>query len=756
MKYRWFPWKWIVGRLARRHGFLDPLTILAQMQRFAKPSEVGEPVELLRAGMVFHARGLLNTRAIQHNLDWVWPYWVERQFDPGDPSFIPRSFSFSHINLTHRNWTAVGVPDCPAMPIVDPRGLVTPAYNGWSCDAWVLAEDGRQLLPCRLLEAEQELVLEPELKVVTRSEADGLRLEAETAVVMENGGPVCRTRYRASGGGGATLVLSFRPYNPEGVSFVYDIVMREDGLGGQINKEESFVFDSAAEECAISDYEYGDVLRRLGRERVARREVHCGVGMATAAASFRIPDDGSREVVLRVPLSVKAEEDLVEPLRPGAVYPGWSEAMEGVASLEVPDRKFQFLFDAAVRTLILHSPGDVFPGPYTYKRFWFRDAAFMVNGLLALGMTGRAERAINRFAKRQTTAGYFLSQEGEWDSNGEALWSYRQFCRLTGGAPRQAWLKPIVSGARWIERKRMKRHGKHGHEGLLPAGFSAEHLGTNDYYYWDNFWGIAGLEAAADLLAGTEKDSYCEEFREAAARYRQTVEESIAGSRTHKETGAIPAAPSRRMDAGAVGSLAVDYPLRLWEPGDTRVLKTAEYLYEKCFVGGGFFQDMIHSGINAYLTIHLAQVFLRAGDPRAFELVEAVVRLASPTGQWPEAIHPRTEGGCMGDGQHAWAAADWVVMVRNIFVREEGECLVLLSGVPEKWLAAGESLRFGPTPTPWGPVTVYTKANEEKVEVTWQGEWRGDAPEIEVRLAGVPARVMAGEAGKVEVERTMA
>ena len=35
------------------------------------------------------------------------------------------------------------------------------------------------------------------------------------------------------------------------------------------------------------------------------------------------------------------------------------------------------------------------------------------------------------------------------------------------------------------------------HAGLLPAGFSAEHLGPNDFYYWDDFWSIAGLQAAA-------------------------------------------------------------------------------------------------------------------------------------------------------------------------------------------------------------------------------------------------------------------
>ena len=118
---KWFPWRFIVRRVAKAHGFLDPIALLTRLRRFAQPSEVHEPVELLRAGVVLHARGLLNSRVLQHNLDWVWPYWVERQFDPRDNAFVPRAFSLTHINLTHRNWTAIGLPDCLELPIVDPR-----------------------------------------------------------------------------------------------------------------------------------------------------------------------------------------------------------------------------------------------------------------------------------------------------------------------------------------------------------------------------------------------------------------------------------------------------------------------------------------------------------------------------------------------------------------------------------------------------------------------------------------------------------
>src|SRR3989338_3995774 len=110
----WLPWQFVVRRVARAHGFLDPIALLARLHRFAQPSEVLAPTELLRMGAVLHARGLMNSQTIQHNLDWVWPYWIVRQYDPHDPAFVPRAFSLTHINLTHRNWTAIGLPDVDA------------------------------------------------------------------------------------------------------------------------------------------------------------------------------------------------------------------------------------------------------------------------------------------------------------------------------------------------------------------------------------------------------------------------------------------------------------------------------------------------------------------------------------------------------------------------------------------------------------------------------------------------------------------
>jgi hypothetical protein len=737
--------RFLITRAARAYGFLDPVSLLAKMRGFSQPSEVGEPVELLRAGMIFHARGLINTKAIQNNLDWIWPYWVERQFNPMDESFIPRAFSFSHINLTHRNWTAVGLPDVPYYPIVDPRGLVTPLFDGWSLDFWYVDEKGGVHAPSKLASLEQELRLQPNPQVHSVAEFGGVTLTTDVEMCLDDGHPKCCVDVGISPGAKGWVAVALRPYNPEGVSFIDTLAPSTDGQGFVVNGRHPVLFDRKPGRFALSVYEEGDVCQRLLNAIEVGSVAECAVGMATGAALFDAAEVAGNPLRVRVPIYDELKMSVQPKITPAA---GWEHEKALTAKLRINDECVQRLYDQAVTNVILHTGIEVYPGPYTYKRFWFRDAVFILNALLALGSVERVRRAMVGFTPRQRRDGYFLSQEGEWDSNGEALWMYRRFAQLTGETLPDDWLEAVKRGARWIGRKRLPADLGRPEAGLLPAGFSAEHLGPNDFYYWDDFWGVAGLRSAAALLLPVDAKLSASFTRE-ADDFLATIQRSIPAGPHRRFPGAIPASPKRRMDAGAIGSIVADYPLQLFAPGDPRILLTADYLRDHSSFNGGFFQNMIHSGINPYLTLHLAQVRLRAGQAHeAWDLMKRVAQLASPTGQWPEAIHPRTLGGCMGDGQHIWAAAEWTYLVRNCFVREEVGGLVIGSGVrPEWWHGTGAS--FGPTLTPYGAVTVHIQpAAEGGASVIVDGDWRGQAPHLDLNFPGYVAPSSAVTAGQ--------
>lgn len=752
---KWLPWRYVIGYVARSHGFLDPVALLARLHRFAQPSEVGEPIELLRAGVVFHARGLVNARVIQHNLDWVWPYWIERQFDPQDVSFIPRAFSITHINLTHRNWTAVGLPDCSHYPIVDPRGLLTPLYDGWSLDSWILTEDGRALLPSRAASCQQSLQLDRGLAVHTTTQHEGMSLLSRAEMRDAGDHPTCHLQLQAQADSEGWLVVALRPCNPEGISFVHRVALNEARNAWCVDDQQNVEFSAPLDRHHVSDYRAGDVFLHW-RDTADQNGGECEVGTVTAAAMFKLQASNSRSIEVRIPFApyTGAEHKFLSPPanvnRALLADNSWQHNLQGCCRMQIPDQQWQFLYDAALRTLILHAAEDVYPGPYTYKRFWFRDAAFIIHALLCAGFTARAERILDSFPSRQKAGGYFHSQEGEWDANGEVLWILQRFCELSGQPPKREWRKAIKRGARWIIRKRLSEQLDADHAGLLPAGFSAEHLGPNDFYYWDDFWGIAGLRAAALLCSNLGDNKSCTRFQHAADDFERTVSRSLTKVADRLGQPIMAASPYRRPDAGAIGSLVAGYPLQLCAANDERLLGTVEFLLNNCCVDGGFFQDMIHSGINPYLTLHIAQVMLRAGDPRYLQLMQTVARLASPTGQWPEAVHPRTGGGCMGDGQHVWAAAEWLLMLRQCFVREEGQHLILGGGVVREWLEQGADIGFGPAPTSFGAVSISIKTTQhgaqQDVIFAWQGAWRMAAPPIEIQLPGfAPVSAQPGQ-----------
>ncbi len=340
----------------------------------------------------------------------------------------------------------------------------------------------------------------------------------------------------------------------------------------------------------------------------------------------------------------------------------------------------------------------------------------MINALDKIGCFAQSLEKLITYPERQRKDGFFLSQNGEWDSNGQAIWSMMEHYRLTGDREFLKKVYPSIrKGIYWIERKRKKTKKKREapHYGLLPPGLSAEHLGPNDYYYWDDFWSLAGIRDGIESarILGRTKDQaifegYYKDFWKDILNSLKFVEQGIGRP-------ILPASPYRRMDAGAIGSICALYPLRLLSSDDERIINTIEYLRKESFYKDGFFQHMIHSGVNPYLTAQIAQCYLFRRSSKAWPLIRYLMEIATSTYTWPEAVHPRTGGGCMGDGHHGWAMADWILLIRNLLLFEEEGALVLTPALPPEWFYNDGRIFVENAPTYFGIVGF---------EITWVGE----------------------------------
>jgi hypothetical protein len=715
----------------------DIIRYLSTFQRLGENVEIQLPGELLPIGARTVFRAVRTRAAAQLGVDWIWPYWLERQLDPTSRAFVPRGHLPVLTNVTHRNWTAVGNVGSPWEAIVDPRGLVTPWFDGWSLDWWIGADD-RWHIPSRETGVRQRLV-----------EASPV---VETAMTVPGGDAIQRTygvavddllivEIENASPAPFVAALAVRPYNPEGLAVIERIELHDNTV--TVDGRPALLFPKPPARAAGSTFYDGDsaltVLNGSAGDRLPK-PLRCDAGLAQAAFLFPVPHRTSVQVA--IPLAParrtrrrglarrRAERapDMPAPVPSAAAAArGWHALSRRGMRLELPDARLAGAVEANRRFLLLfHDGADITPGPFTYHRFWFRDAAYMLSALDRYGYHRESAEVIDHFRTRQHADGFFFSQRQEWDANGAALYAMGEHWRLTGDAS-FIDVTSIEHAVRWIERtrNRKRRRKDPALRGLMPASVSAEHLGPLDYYYWDAFWSLRGMLDGAELLAAAGADEASARSAAWAVAFRRDVEASMATVASRLATNVIPAGPRRRIDPAIIGSLVGCWPLELWPADHTGMAATAAAVRERFCIDRAFFQGISHTGLGTYLTLQLAFVELEAGDPRCLDRLDWMLGAATPTLTWPEAIHPQLGGGCMGDGHHGWAAADFLTFVRRLLIRETPGGLSLCSLLPPAW--RGQPLEVHDAPTHHGRLSFAVRWHGDRPALLWQLDKRNDA-----------------------------
>ncbi|MGB8647004.1 MAG: hypothetical protein WCF84_17340 [Anaerolineae bacterium] len=744
---------------------------LAASTRLGRDSQI--PTQLIPIALRLWARGRLNLEFLDDHSDWVLPYWAVHQLNPGDPAYSARGFQPVLLNTGYRDWTGIGNPASPREAIVDPRGLVTPQFDGWSLDTWLRVDD-ELFFPSRMETPYLEQRLDENLPIVqTRYEPRGLRVLQEAFAVKDSGNNdwvIAATTVENPRGDPrtATLYLCPRPFNPEGVGLIKQIEFRPGqgetpytfwvnaSLGGLIPQPDA---------VACANEQRGDVAFEI-LALDSSKQAASPAGVATGAAAYQIElaPHTSRIItgvlpmtaVSQVPAEVVAwtrPEEFVKLKRATATR--WRDLMAQGMRIRVPDDRLQDAFEANKAYLLLFHDGDfITPGPYTYHEFWFRDAAYMLHALDQLGYHDQVADVLKTFPRRQQKDGYFLAQEGEWDSNGQALWTWAEHTRLSGELQtlaEQYW--PMLNAAHWIDYKRQatrnnpERLPEHG---LFPSGMSAEHLGANDFFYWDDLWGLAGLRAAGYAAKLFDKKEDALKLDAAYQAFSADLDASLARAAERTHAAWMPASPYRNADSAMVGNLVALYPLQLLTPDDPRIVATLDELRRVAWQEGTFFHQVGHAGFGTYLALHVAGCYLYQRRTEAWPIIFWLLQHATPTFTWAEAISPQTHHGDMGDGHHGWAAADWISIVRNALLFEEGQHLVLTPALPIDWTHETLSLQVDKAATNFGEVGYTIAFGERAATLVLRANWREPPEYIEWNLP-FQLKTASGDTSGVEL-----
>lgn len=707
------------------------------LNHLGRPASVFFPPELLEQGLSLVLTGLNNTLAIQSNLNWIWPYWVEQQKKPEAIEFIPTGVNVLTQNLSRRNWTSIGIPGSRKEAMVDPVGMVTLEPFGWSIIPYLRFETSIFVPPLLGEKTKQHRISSNSPVITTEySVTSELTWHSEICPLLLEGDEVVQISQFVTNKTTTSLSccigFAIRPYNVLTVGHINKLKFKNNLW--RVNRKPGLLLIDKPSRYHLSDRKLGDPLHINSQATLSNHSTvssHSGIVTGVSEYDFDVSPGETVEIHSLGVIGKHNEHPnskfqgiTKKSLKEGQNRANalWAAVKEEGLTISIPDKHLEEAFYSVKCHLHVFDDGDRFtPGTFFYHDMWVRDTTFIALAFINLGFFTVVERKLRTMLNRQDKTGYVRSQNGEWDSNGQALFILLYFVKTTGNLDLLKEFYPkILKAIQWIEEQvTASRTVKTPHYGLLPAGISAEHFGPNDHYYWDNFWALAGIKAAIEAATLLHKQDDLDRLQKLEEVYHTDINNSLFEASAKNANGAAPASPYRHADCASIGNLIAFSPLDIF-PADTHWIKpTIQKIYTEHIHKGLFFQKIIHTGLNPYLSVQLARVLLYYNDHRWKDILKGILTHASGTYTWPEAIHPRTGGGCMGDGDHGWAASEILNLIRELFVVQREGHLWIGGGIENHWFTCEHDIVVKNLHTPYGTLNLQWKTTETETLFTW-------------------------------------
>ncbi len=632
-------------------------------------------------------------------------------------------------------------------------------------DGTRIAPDGTLLLgegvKCQFLVG--ELYSPLPASIVRTLEKDSLQVEGlfrprADVATFDVALPMVHLLHKATDGLSYEFIVFASPLNPADASsygrpvgtenYLNQVCIRVHSEGAQAREACSGISLSRAVSAPEAIEPSGDFERCVCKEKgkvVLLMGLPRGTTQQKVGDSLRwkapVPGDGVAEFFLVIPHLPLAEGDSLPDIPVGArrfgepavnVRPGtpahfaevsrrtkqfWQDFLRKGAIIGVPEEKPSLTYYASLAYTFIGRDGTVIkPGEGFYDEFYLRDGAYQTHALDVAGFASEGKESLAHFLTYQKADGQFVSQEGELDGNGQALWALYAHYSLTGD---RAWLSEVYPAARkavlWIERARQtKGRPDSPYFGILFASIAdGENLmQTPKHIVGYDFWNLRGVNCTARMAEALGEESDAQAYGQLFESYKACVENGL------RKAGFDWFPPTYEGVGTSWGNLTMLHPTRLFDPLDARVTATLDR------VRAGFVEGTIRWGeeekgvIHPYMSTYVTNSEVVRGErEKAVDHFYHYLAHTTSTHGFPEGVYYMTRTAWGDTVPHLWAAAQYIILLRKMLLREDGEALHLLPAVPVAWLRPGKKIVLLGAPTVFGKANLAVNGLEDGCDV---------------------------------------
>ncbi len=696
---------------------------------------------------------------------------------------FPRGMAPRYWLREQSYWTPIGSPEGKRRALINEEGMVETDEAGFSFEPFVLANN--KLITWA--DAKTSLALPkggaPMPSVIWK--AKGMRLEILPWVDGKGESLTLHVTYRLKcpkPDAGARLVVAIRPFqvNPPwqafrnlgGVSPIHHIKCEAGGM--EVEGRNIICTPNPANMGAASFQEGGALAFLAAGITPPRQEVSDEGGYVGAAMVWDIPvGESALEVTVSFPYFDKANA-IVKNARANALK-NWRSTL-GKVEWNVPacaEAAFDCFRTAAGHILINRDGPAIQPGPRRYTRSWVRDCVIMGAALAKAGLPNSLHVFLEWYAQFQREDGFVpcvVDRDGvdwlvEHDSHGQFLWGVREdFRNGCDSAFLKTMLPHVRKAADYLITLRAQRltddYKSAEHAacfGLLPESASHEgYLAHHVHSYWDDFWGVRGLEAAADLADASGLTEDAARWRNEAAQFQGDMLRSIQKVIADKKLAYIPGSVEwADFDPTATSNAIAMLDFADFLPREALHAMLDTYLdgFRRKHSG-----QMIWNNYTAY-EIRIIGAFVRIGKrDEANELLNFFLSDRRPQewNQWPEITwkDPRSPGH-LGDVPHTWIAAEYLLALVSTVAaeREASNSLVLASGMPWAWISEGDGFAVQNLPTRFGSLDFKIAAKgEQSIHVEIGGSLKLPRDGLFIAPPTPPGKRIASQDGVIRIE----
>jgi hypothetical protein len=213
------------------------------------------------------------------------------------------------------------------------------------------------------------------------------------------------------------------------------------------------------------------------------------------------------------------------------------------------------------------------------------------------------------------------------------------------------------------------------------------------------------------------------------------------------------------------GNLWAAWPLETYDADERIVSRTLRHARAGFREGLATWKGQLHH----YLGFRVFQTELRRGEQRDVVrgLYDALAHTTATHGGFETSIRPYGDrASATNMAPHGWFAAEYVALLRNMLVREDGRGLVLMSALSPSWLQPGDPVAVRSAPTTRGRVSFRLEPREGGAVLTWDADvpegtplrWPVPGAAREVSAPGLRGRTieLPGRNGQIEVRWRLA